>query len=71
MWIALVLISIVVVAAGFLSLTQATQGVGIVAVGAVLAIFARLAQASKQHAELRLEMKALRDMMAAQRNTGE
>ena len=51
MWIALLILSIACAAYGVYNLTQATLGVGLVGVGAILGILARLAQASKHQAE--------------------
>jgi hypothetical protein len=38
---------------GLVLLSKATSGVGVLCVGCLLAIFARIAQASAQHAELK------------------
>lgn len=53
MAVLIAILGLVVVAGGFLSLTQATMGAGIVGVGCALLIVARLVQASGQHKELR------------------
>lgn len=52
MIVVLVLIAIAVVAFGVMSLSQATLGVGIIAIGCFIAILARLAQAAEQHKAL-------------------
>jgi len=49
MSIFLVILGLLVVLGGILSLTQATLGVGLIAIGCLLAILARLAQAEAQH----------------------
>jgi hypothetical protein len=49
MSIFLVILGLLVVLGGILSLTQATLGVGLIAIGCFLAILARLAQAEVQH----------------------
>jgi hypothetical protein len=49
MSIFLVVLGLLVVLGGILSLTQATLGVGLIAIGCFLAILARLAQAEVQH----------------------
>ncbi|WP_158606133.1 hypothetical protein [Simplicispira hankyongi] len=49
MSIFLVILGILVVIGGILSLSQATLGVGLIAIGCFLAILARLAQAEAQH----------------------
>jgi hypothetical protein len=48
----LVLISVIGMIAGFLFLSQATQGVGILAIAILFAAWARIAQANKHHAEV-------------------
>ena len=53
MGLILVLLSLLATIIGFLTLTQATMGVGILAVACILAIFARIAQADAQHKELK------------------
>lgn len=45
----LVVIAILAVAIGVLSLSQATMGVGVIAIGCFIGIFARLAQASEHN----------------------
>ncbi|WP_208588000.1 hypothetical protein [Xanthomonas fragariae] len=55
---ALVIISILAVAIGVLSLSQATMGVGVIAIGCFIAILARLAQASEHHKSLLIRDKA-------------
>ena len=52
MSIFLVILGILVVLGGILSLTQATMGVGLIAIGCFLAILARLAQAEAQHRQV-------------------
>ena len=47
----LVILSVLAVALGVLSTSEATFGVGVIGVAGVLAIWARMAQASKQHQE--------------------
>ena len=49
----LVIVSVLCVLIGFLFLSEATTGVGIIAAAGVLAVWARLAQASMQHRELK------------------
>lgn len=46
---ALVVIAILAVTIGVLSLSQATMGVGIIAIGCFIGILARLAQASEHN----------------------
>jgi hypothetical protein len=53
MWQILVILSVIFLAYGTLSLSQATMGVGILAIGAILGIFARIAQAEKHQNELK------------------
>jgi len=45
----LILVSILVVAVGFLELTQTTFGVGLIGFACYLGILARLLQADRQH----------------------
>ncbi len=52
MSIILVFLSIISAVGGFFSLSQATMGVGILAVSCLLAILARIAQADAHHKEL-------------------
>ena len=52
MVVLLVVLACIVAVAGFLSLSEATSGVGILATACLLAILARIAQASSQHAAL-------------------
>ena len=52
MSIFLVILGLLVVLGGILSLTQATLGVGLIAIGCFLAILARLAQAEAQHRKI-------------------
>jgi amino acid transporter len=40
---------------GFMMLTQVTNGVGAIALGCLVAIFARLAQASAHHADTKAQ----------------
>ena len=49
MTVFLVVISLLVVVIGALSLSKATMGVGMIAIGCFIAILARLAQAADQH----------------------
>ncbi|WP_155292130.1 hypothetical protein [Xanthomonas vasicola] len=49
MSVALVVIAVFAVAIGVLSLSQATMGVGVIAIGCFIAILARLAQASEHN----------------------
>lgn len=49
MTVLLVIIAILAVVFGVLSLSQATMGVGIIAIGCFIAILARLAQAAEHH----------------------
>lgn len=56
------LISIAAIAAaivGFLSLSEATFGVGLIGIAAVLGILARIAQAGDQHHQLIQEIRAM------------
>ena len=46
---ALVVIAILAVAIGVLSLSQATMGVGVIAIGCFIGILARIAQASEHN----------------------
>lgn len=48
-----VILAICIVGFGALSLSQATAGVGIIAIGCFFGILARLAQASAHHDELK------------------
>jgi hypothetical protein len=48
----LMILGILAVAFGALSLSEATMGVGIIAIGCFLAILARLAQAEAHHRSL-------------------
>ena len=57
MVILLVLVSLALLGIGLLMITQATLGVGLVAVACVMAILARIAQASDQHAELMRQIR--------------
>jgi hypothetical protein len=52
MWILLVIVAGIATAIGFLSLSQATMGVGILAVACILGVFARIAQANKYQHDL-------------------
>ncbi len=54
MVILLVILAFVAIGIGLFTLTQATMGVGILAVGCFLAILARIAQASHHHNEIKL-----------------
>ena len=56
----LVLISIIGMIAGFLFLSQATQGVGILAVAILFAAWARIAQANQHHTEVLEKIDRLR-----------
>lgn len=58
---ALVLLSLVVAFIGFMMLSQATTGVGFIAGGILLAIYARLAQASAHHDALLRRQADTRD----------
>jgi hypothetical protein len=49
---ALITLAVLFALGGLLELTGATAGVGILALACLLAIFARIAQASGQHREL-------------------
>lgn len=49
----LVILAILIALGAVLNLTQATVGVGLMALACLVAIFARLAQATVQHAELK------------------
>lgn len=57
----LVLLSLVVAFIGFVSLSQATTGVGFIAGGILLAVYARIAQASVYHAQLTRDPAKERD----------
>lgn len=54
----LVLLSLIALGIGFIYLSQATMGVGILAIACVLAVFARLAQAEAHQKELKILMGA-------------
>ena len=56
----LVLISIIGMVAGFLFLSQATQGVGILAIAILFAAWARIAQANKHHTEVLEKIERLK-----------
>lgn len=62
MVVLLLILAILALAAGFMFLSQATLGVGVIAAGCFLAIVARIAQAAKHQEELKrmLEAQALR-----------
>lgn len=53
MTVLLVILAILIALGAAASLTQATVGVGLMALACLVAIFARLAQASGHHAELK------------------
>ena len=53
MTVLLVIVALLVAGIGLFMLTQATVGVGLIAGACLLAILARIAQASSQHAGLR------------------
>jgi hypothetical protein len=53
MTILLVLLAILIALGAGFNLTQATLGVGLMALACLVAILARLAQAAAQHAELK------------------
>ncbi len=53
MAVLLVLLAILIALVAGLSLSQATLGVGLMALACLFAIFARLVQAAAQHAELK------------------
>ena len=53
MYIALIIVSLVVALWGFTMINNATAGVGLICVSCLLAIYARLVQASKHHNERR------------------
>lgn len=55
---ALVIIAVLAGIVGGLSLSNATSGVGIICGGCLFAIFARIMQASEQHAEVALLLSA-------------
>jgi hypothetical protein len=57
----LIILAIVAVGIGFLELSQATMGVGILAIGCLMGILARIAQASAHHKELTEKLEALRN----------
>jgi len=59
MWEILVVLSILAVAVGFIFLSEATTGVGIIAIGGVLGILARIAQASRYHKQVMDKLAAL------------
>lgn len=52
MWVAFVIISIIGAGIGFLLLSEATLGVGVIALSIWVAILARLGQAAEHHREL-------------------
>lgn len=45
----LVIIAILIAGAGAMSLTQATLGVGLICIGCLIAIFARIVQAAEHY----------------------
>ena len=49
----LIVLSVLALAAGLLFLSEITMGVGIIAIAGVLAIFARIEQASNYHKEIK------------------
>lgn len=55
MTVLLVIAALVAVAIGVLALTQATLGIGLIAIGCFLGILARIAQASEHRAATRRE----------------
>lgn len=59
MWQILLILAVIVTAIGFGFLSQATMGVGIIAIGCVLGILARIAQANAQHNELKAILGSL------------
>jgi len=46
-------LSIIAIIAGGLLLSEATMGVGVIAIGGVLAVFARIVQAGENHKEIK------------------
>lgn len=48
---------------GLLTLTQATQGAGMIALACFVGILARLAQASGENAEIREDLKKIMDAL--------
>ena len=62
----LMVFSVIALVAGFLFLSEATTGVGIIGVGAVLAMFARIAQSSNQQKQLMKELETIRNMLTPQ-----
>ena len=67
----LVLISIIGMIAGFLFLSQATQGVGILAVAILFAAWARIAQANKHHAEVLEKIDRLRPQVSTAKESSD
>jgi hypothetical protein len=59
----LVVLSVVAVGIGFLFLSEATMGVGIIGIAATLGIWARLAQASSNHMEVLAQLESMREML--------
>lgn len=53
MEIMLIVLSVIALVAGFIFLNDATTGVGIIGIAGVLAIFARMEQASNHHKEIK------------------
>jgi len=51
--ILLVLLALLIGPAGFMLLSNATTGVGVIALACLFAILARIAQAAEQHKELK------------------
>ena len=49
----LIVLSLLALVGGFFFLSEATMGVGIIAIGGVLAIYSRLAQANTHHVEIK------------------
>lgn len=58
----LLILAALAVLAGLLFLSEATTGVGILAFAGVMSIWARIAQSSKQHEELKAMLKQNENM---------
>lgn len=63
MTIGLIVISVLAVGLGFFSLSEATMGVGIIAIGAILGVYARLAQTDGQNNKLNAQLANLEQQM--------
>ena len=62
----LVVLALLAGVAGLVSLSQATLGVGVMGMACLLAIFARIVQASDQHGELKKRLGEIAEESKAQ-----